>query len=231
MNRPDQRTLSTYNLQPALKSSFPFIDSSILTANERSSLTQMFDILTDVKLIYRASRDGFEASSFHSKCNYVSNTVTIIKTTSDSVFGGFTSKLWSEINAVNDYYYFDGLNAHTTHENAFIFSLRRLGYPKKQRLNVTQKEYAIYNLPEYGPIYGGDIYVSGNSDQGAYSHSYLGSSYQLPNNLTYGSVEANSYLAGSLYWKTTEIEVYQVTSLEAYSVSFLHNGCLFLILL
>ena len=40
---------------------------------------------------------------------------------------------------------------------------------------------------------------------------------------------AQSYLAGSYHWKTTEIEVYQVTPFLTYSVSFLHNGCIFLL--
>jgi hypothetical protein len=41
----------------------------------------MFNNEPEVKLIYRASRDSFAASSFHSKCDNISNTVTIIKTT------------------------------------------------------------------------------------------------------------------------------------------------------
>jgi hypothetical protein len=44
-------------------SSYSFIDSVILTQNERISLTQMLNSLTEVKLIYRASRDVFETSS------------------------------------------------------------------------------------------------------------------------------------------------------------------------
>jgi hypothetical protein len=53
----------------------------------------MLNNLTEVKLIYRASIDGFAASSFHSKCDNISNTVTIIETISNSVFGGYIHQL------------------------------------------------------------------------------------------------------------------------------------------
>jgi hypothetical protein len=188
-----------------------------LTRNEGISLNQLCNNLAEEKLIYRASRDGFSVSSFHSKCDNYSNTVTIIKTTSNSVFGGFTSATWTS----NGGYTFDS--------NAFIFSLRRSGNSNKERFNVTQPTYAIYSYSSYGPTFGGghDIYVSDSSNTNGNSNSDLGYFYQLPKNITYGSTEAKSYLAGSSNWKTTEIEVYQVTPYIPYSVSYLHNGCLF----
>jgi hypothetical protein len=84
----------------------------------------------------------------------------------------------------------------------------------------------------YGPIFGGghDIYVSDSSNTNENSYSNFGYSYQLPKNITSGSVEAQSYLAGSYRWKTTEIEVFQVTTYIPYSVSYLHNGCFIFIL-
>ena len=44
-------------------------------------------------LLYRATRDGFAASSFHSRCDGRDNTVTIIKTNSNYVLINFDSKL------------------------------------------------------------------------------------------------------------------------------------------
>jgi hypothetical protein len=41
-------------------------------------------------LIYRGRRDGFESSRFHSKCGGQVNTVTIILTPEQYIFGGFT---------------------------------------------------------------------------------------------------------------------------------------------
>ena len=42
-------------------------------------------------LLYRATRDGFTASAFHEKCDGKENTITIIKTNGNYVFGGHTS--------------------------------------------------------------------------------------------------------------------------------------------
>ena len=71
------------------------------------------------------------------------------------------------------------------------------------------------------------INVSDNSNTNENSRSGFGNSYQLPKNITNGAEEAYSYLAGSFFWKTTEIEVYQVTPFIPYSVTFMHIGCLF----
>jgi hypothetical protein len=145
--------------------------------------------------------------------------VTIIKTTSNSVFGGFTSAKWTS----NGYWTYDS--------NAFIFSLRRSGNSNKERFNVTNPNYAIYSYSSYGPIFGAgyDICVRDNSNTNENSNSNFGYSYQLPNNINYGSTVAQRYLAGSYYWKTTEIEVYQITPYIPYSVSYLHNGCFILL--
>ncbi len=218
LNIPDDRSIIPFNYINPFVTSFFSINSSILTINEGISLTQMLNNLPEAKLIYRASRDGFSVSSFHSKCDNYSNTVTIIKTTSNSVFGGFTSAKWTS-------------NGYSTYDsNAFIFSLRRSGNSNKERFNVNNPNYAIFGSSSYGPIFGdgNDIYVSGSSNTNENSYSNLGHSYQLPKNINYGSTEARNYLAGSYNWRTTEIEVYQVTPYIPYSVSYLHNGCFIL---
>ena len=46
----------------------------------------------------RASRDGFKSTDFHTKCNGIANTFTVIKTTSGNIFGGFTEKAWNSNN-------------------------------------------------------------------------------------------------------------------------------------
>ena len=112
-----------YDFINQLKTISSFMNSSIITGNEGISLTQMLNYTADVTMIYRESKDGYD--SYFSKSYEISNTIAIIKTTSNSVFGGFTSASRSA-----DYRYkYDA--------NAFIFSLRREGRPNKQRLNVT----------------------------------------------------------------------------------------------
>jgi hypothetical protein len=50
------------------------------------------------ELKYRASRDGFKSTDFHTKCNGIANTFTVIKTTSGNIFSGFTEKAWNSNN-------------------------------------------------------------------------------------------------------------------------------------
>jgi hypothetical protein len=63
-------------------------------------------------LLYRGSRDGFKASDFHSKCDGPSPTVTVILTTKNFIFGGFTSIAWDSSNS------FKGDNS----QQSFLFS-------------------------------------------------------------------------------------------------------------
>ena len=46
------------------------------------------------RLLYRASRHGFAASSFQDKCDHQANTLTVIKTTKGFVFGGYAAVAW-----------------------------------------------------------------------------------------------------------------------------------------
>ena len=45
------------------------------------------------KLCWRASRDGWAASIFHSKCNYQKPTVTLVKV-GIYTFGGYATESW-----------------------------------------------------------------------------------------------------------------------------------------
>jgi hypothetical protein len=45
-------------------------------------------------LLWRASKDGFEASTFHKKCDAANGSLTIITTDLGNKFGGYTSLSW-----------------------------------------------------------------------------------------------------------------------------------------
>ena len=51
----------------------------------------------DIELLYRGSRDGFEARNFHDKCDNQGPTLTIIKSSDDFIFGGYTEINWDSI--------------------------------------------------------------------------------------------------------------------------------------
>jgi hypothetical protein len=151
-------------------------------------------------LLYRATRDGFTSEAFHSKCDGKGNTITIIKSHLNYVFGGFASSAWNSSNTwIND-------------PNAFLFSLRRDGVSFKDKFTVKRAENALNGYSGCGPTFGGgfDIFICNQSNTNIGSCSNFGNSYNLPNGYTYGE-NARDYLAGNCReWTTTEIEVYQI---------------------
>ena len=103
------------------------IHSSLILPNEgqNEDLKYLCDFPIDQKcnLIYRASRDGFEAFNFNAKCDNKPNTLVIIKSTNGNVFGGYTEQSCS-----SEVYYKDD-------RNSFIFSLiNKLNKPIKIKM-------------------------------------------------------------------------------------------------
>jgi hypothetical protein len=170
--------------------------SRILTKEECFSLKEMTEYSNCI-LLYRATRDGFEGSVFHEKCDGKENTITIIETNGNYVFGGFTAAKWAS---------YDG---HIADTKAFLFSLRRDGVSCKHKFMVEDSNNAILGYPRYGPIFGNgpDILINNNSNTNIGSYTYLGETYHYPRR----NKVRETFLAGSYdKWLTTEIEVYQI---------------------
>ena len=93
-----------YQLQgilDALKPKEPFEESVILTNEEHRRVLKNWlpeAMKGEYRLLFRASRDGFAASTFHFQCDNEGPTVAVVKS-GGNIFGGFTEKPWaSEIN-------------------------------------------------------------------------------------------------------------------------------------
>ena len=173
------------------------MESSILSSYQMTELMLLcnFELNFEWELIYRATKDGFEASKFHSKCDKKPNTLVIVKSCNGNVFGGYTEQSWHQ----NGVYKNDPA--------AFIFSF--INKEKKPlKLKCISSANAIYCDPSYGPRFGGgcDLYLSA-THQLNQNGSNLGHSYEHPEYL-FQSNEARNFLAGSLVFQTLEIEVY-----------------------
>lgn len=76
-------------------------DRSMLRKAEMSYLSSMLytRLRTNnpfyLQLLYRSTRDGSNSLAFHSKCDGIPNTVTLIQSLNGHVFGGFTRIPWS----------------------------------------------------------------------------------------------------------------------------------------
>lgn len=184
---------------PATTKLQQIVDSTILTVLQTNLIDIFLNSPKKIKwnLLYRASRDGFGAADFHSKCDIQSTFLVIIKTNESFIFGAYTETDWSS-------------GGFKTDNSAFIFSLENKdGNPLK--LNCIQPEYAVYSNPfsSYGPTFGRghDIYISDNSNSSSASFSNLGDSFKHPN-YAFGTTQAKSFLAGSYNFQTADIEVY-----------------------
>lgn len=166
--------------------------------------------LSDKKLtlLYRASRDGFQAASFHAKCDNKEKTLTIVNAKSGQIFGGYTNAKW------NSQY-----QNYQSDQNAFIFSLVNNNHkPLIFGLNQNYIEYynnnynyAIYCSSDFGPGFGSgpDFRISNCSNENTNSSSILGHTY-THSDLSNGYINRETILAGSPNFKVAEIEVFQI---------------------
>ena len=180
-------------------------DSNILTTScQAYDLIKVceFDSNRKFTLVYRASRDGFSPQQFHTKCDNIPKTLSIIKArNSGNIFGGYTECTW---NHTDDNYGYKQDN------NAFIFSLVNKDN-KPIKMKQTNPAYAIICYSSYHINFGGghDFHIATNSNTSNSSYSDLGCTYKHPT-YQYQSNEAKSFLAGSNHFYTSEIEVFRV---------------------
>ena len=175
-------------------------DSNIVNFDQSIQLIKLceFENKKEFKLLYRASRDGFSSKVFHSKCDKIPKTLTIIKVKDKPhIFGGYTEATWEGEEYKED-------------PNAFIFSLvNDDNEPIKMKLYKNTKN-SIWCHPLFGPTFGAghDFYISTDSNTNTTSYSNLGNSYHHPS-YHYNTNEIRCFLAESYNFSTSEIEVYQ----------------------
>jgi len=154
------------------------------------------------KIIYKATVDGFTASSFRTKCSMKGPTITVIKSTNGNIFGGYTPLNWK---ASGSQYEFD------TKSFLFSFKNKDIGKCKIQIPNTgSSGQYSIYQEGSYGPVFGGgfDLYICDNCSTTNSSYSNLGYSFTPPSGYSYGATNTQNYLAGSYNFTVSEIEVF-----------------------
>ena len=102
-------------------------------------------MLSKLALVYRGSRDGQNSKDFHSNCDGISKTLTLIKTSNGNIFGGYTAQAWSS----ND--------ENVADPNAFIFSLVNKDKRPFKAMCLNGGKNAIGCYEDCGPIFGVDV--------------------------------------------------------------------------
>lgn len=144
-----------------------------------------------VRLLYRASRDGFSHTTFRKKCSNRGPTLTIINDANGRVFGGFVDASWS----ANDD------NTEINSNKAFVFLIcGDRGIIQHVKAKLRKEEAAAFNRTGFGPCFGACEATAGNFPLSVAvddKEVYLNASF-FASNMTSSSVR--------------ELEVYQVNN-------------------
>jgi hypothetical protein len=185
----------------------PFnVDSSALIRRDHySTLCSWFGNGTELRLLYRGSRDGFTAERFHALCDSMGPTLVVIRSkTTEAVFGGYAAQSWqSPPSAV-----------YTKSKECFLFSLDApVNVPRRDpvRLGIKpdQDQFAMICYQQYGPTFGRghDLHVSNDCSQvAASSYCHVNYSYEAPPQ----GESAASFCAGQRNFIVEEMEVFAV---------------------
>jgi hypothetical protein len=170
------------------------IESTILS--DVQSKNQVLEWLggKELRLLYRGSRDGFEAFKFHEFCDNKGATLTVIRSTSNHAFGGYASQSW---NSKVEY---------TKAVGSWLFTLTHNGpaMVKAKPGDIRHMGHYFY----YGPIFGSghDLSVYDGCNSNTESYADGDKSYDIQGR------DPRTYLCGSGKFQVSEIEVFQVIS-------------------
>ena len=175
-------------------------DSTIMKTNEfdlihlaiKSRLNQE---VKELKKLYQATIDGDRPINFHSRCDGITNTLTIIKSAGNRRFGGFASETWESSDSTKN----------IDDKNAFLFSL------DKQKIYSYKKDgYALRCNKNNGPCFGAGytLGVVGNAIQEKKLYTY--ETYNSCSYNFYDDKNALSEDGKTSHIYATEIEVFQV---------------------
>jgi len=190
---------------------FVTMDSKLIKKQEDFNLLKKWlapnNQHVNLKLLYRGSRDGMSSQAFHKKCDNHAETLTIVKSQSGRIFGGYSDQTW---NVTSNY---------KSSTKTWLFSIdEREKFP----IMSSGAPHATYTLDGYGPSFGSghDLHINFSSPSSSYSN--VGNAYQLNpgaggkgkkgkkaiNNL--GQSLGQTILAGSYQFSYDEIEIFKV---------------------
>ena len=130
----------------------PFENATFLTLEHQNYLNYFYDARTSRllkwQLIYRGSIDGMNAIAFHTHCDNKGETFTILSSTSEHIFGGYTDANWTTP--------VDRLSTYGQSKKAFLFSLVNSQNISAHKfpLDARYGNHAIVNDFLSGPIFG-----------------------------------------------------------------------------
>jgi hypothetical protein len=144
--------------------------------------------------IYKTT-DGWTADQIHAKIDGQAPTITIVKTTKNKIFGGFTTVPW------------DKTSGPKSDTSAFIFSVDLYS---KYPVNPADAGYATRCESGYGPTFGYGAFIRIYSNSNTSNSSYISASsctYPITPKAANGG---SALLDGEYNFQVADMEVYKV---------------------
>lgn len=181
------------------------INSVILSgeANGNYFLSKLTEWLgtENFELLYRGTRDGFDASDFHWKCDSQGKTLTLIKNTCGHIFGGYASIPWRR----------PSFGANKRAPGSFLFTLTNMyGVgPTRFPLKNERDGGAVHHEITYGPVFGdcNDLIVKSDCNVNYNSFTNFPTSYK-----------DSTWKGFSIFTSDTESNHFQVQEIEVFRV-------------
>jgi hypothetical protein len=151
-----------------------------------------------MKLLYRGSREGFQASNFHSKCDGIGNTLTFIESSKRSLFGGYTPSAWDS--TTRDKY--------DTTLQSFLFTLKNPHNIPARKFSLISGRRAIYCASSDGPSFGGGTDIRVLDRCNAHNENYLNFGHSYQNNT---GINGTTIFNGEYHFTVHEIEVFSIS--------------------
>lgn len=188
------------------------VDSVILSSKGKHHLKELFGFQPFCKLLWRGSRNGFNADSFPQLCDGKGPTFIICRSNLGFVFGGFNGCDWN-------------VKTYSCDSSSWLYTFgpEQFSILRKFKCNGTQgihgcTSYGSYGSPEFGPTFGGclrgstywlDLHISNNM-QAPDSCSATPNVYATPAEGFLSDPCNSSTLAGASKFCIQEIEVFSI---------------------
>ena len=169
------------------------VSTIITTKEDEAFVLKLFGLPVELKLLFRASRDGFDAHSFHRACDLQGATLSFYQSNKNKIFGGFSDKSWKSALTFK----------HS--KESFLFSVTS----KKKLRSFRNFDRALFFSENSGPSFGEDLMIGKDSSVQKSCRSFLGRAYETFEGF-YESAEAQKSLAGFPVFSLLDFEVYLI---------------------
>ncbi|KAK3610856.1 hypothetical protein CHS0354_039127 [Potamilus streckersoni] len=166
----------------------------------------------DFQLLYSISQNsGYNAQTFHQKCDNEGPTVTVLYNTNNSIFGGYTSVNWNQTGNWES----EDIGNWVSDDKAFLFQLLYSGANQYNKFPVKNTAYSIYCASSYGPTFGSGHDLCSFTNYGEDFGGYYKLNGSMNINHSYNSNGIQTYQINNGNMTVTDLEVYKLVDKQA----------------